>query len=104
MPLGQLWNDDGELAATRSRDLNREAIRELLARGSVQFVVADVGRGLRWIRPAERFEFWKNEVAGHLADGGRIDLDSFPSGLAYTASEWAGSPDGIPIVLLEAHH
>jgi hypothetical protein len=103
-PLQELWNEDGDLAATRIGELDRDAIRSLLGRGPVHFVIADVGVQLRWIRPAERFVFWKSEVAFHLADGARIDLDSFPDGLAYTASEWAGSADGVPIVLLESHH
>jgi len=103
-PLEQLWNEDGDLPATRVRDLDRDAIRDLLGRGSVHFVIADVGQPLRWIRPGERFSFWKTEAAAHLAAGERIELASFPGAVAYTASEWSGSADGAPIVLLETHH
>jgi hypothetical protein len=61
--------------------------------------------GWSQIRPAERFGFWKTEGAAHLADGsGRIELDALADGWAYTASEWSGSADGAPIILLEAHH
>jgi hypothetical protein len=104
LPLEQLWNKDGDVAATRWRRLDRAAIRDLLGRGPVQFVVADVGRQLRWIPESERFRFWKADGTVHLADGERVDLLTFPDGIAYTASEWTRSPDGVPIVLLETHH
>ncbi len=104
LPLEQLWDKDGDVGATRWRKLDREAIRDLLRRGPVHFVVADVGRQLRWIPESERFGFWKADGAVHLADGERIDLLAFPDGMAYAASEWTPSADGVPIVLLEAHH
>ena len=97
-------DEDGDVVATRCNWLDREAIRNLLRRGSVHFVVAEIGRQLRWIPAAERFGFWKGDAAVHLAECKRIDLDAFPDGMAYIASEWAGSPDGVPIVLLETLH
>jgi hypothetical protein len=104
LPLEQLWKEDGDMAVTRCRKLGREEIRDLLRRGSVHFVIADVGHQLRWVPEAERFRFWKTDGAVHLAERERIDLPAFPDGMAYTASEWAGSPDDVPIVLLETHH
>ncbi len=43
MPVQPLWTDEGELSAVRARDLDGEAIRELLRRGPLRFVVADRG-------------------------------------------------------------
>jgi hypothetical protein len=102
-PVRVLWTDDGELSAERGRWLDREAISELLRRGPVRFVVANVGDRLRWVPVAERFEFWKVHAAVHLSDSERIRLDDFPDGMAYVASEWLtfGEP---PIVLLEVNH
>jgi hypothetical protein len=38
-------------------------VRELLASGPVQFVVADVGVAPQWIRASECFDFWKQEAS-----------------------------------------
>jgi len=104
MPVQTLWNDDGELSATRGRWLTREAIREFLALGPVRFVVANVGHRLRWIPIADRFEFWKVEVAPHLSDGGSVFRDGRSGPMTYVASEWLVGEHEPPIVLLEAHH
>jgi hypothetical protein len=103
-PMNQLWTDEGEIAATRGRRLDRAAIRELLRGGPVRFVVANPGHRLRWIPPSERFEFWKAEVAVHLAEADALHLEGSPGQLAYVATEWV-VPDGeAPVVLLEANH
>jgi hypothetical protein len=104
LPLDTLWDNAGELQATRTRSLDRDGVRGLLSRGPVRFVIANGGHPLRWIPPSERFSVWKTEVEGHLATGDRIDLDQFQNGLAYLASEWVDVRDDVPIVLLEAHH
>jgi hypothetical protein len=104
MPLEVLWTDDGELPAKRGRILSREAIRDLLRTGPVRFVIANVGRPLRWISAEDRFEFWKADVVPHLAEADRIYLEEFPGGLAYVASEWLTAQSEPPIVLLEVHH
>lgn len=104
-PLQVLWTDCGELSATRGRRLDREAIRELMRRGPVHFVVATVGAPLRWISKDERFKFWQADVAVHLCETDRIFLDDFRDGVAYVASEWLVAEDARPpIVLLEVHH
>lgn len=46
LPLDSLWTVDAELHATHLQDLGAADIRELLGRGPVQFVVADVGEPL----------------------------------------------------------
>src|SRR5262245_52101336 len=104
MPIEQLWTDDGEMPDTRGSQLKREAVRELLRRGPVQFVVADIGERLRWIPPHECYAFWKAEVAAHLAETESFDLDDFPEGRVYVASEWFGSEGKPPLILLEMHH
>ena len=104
IPVQVLWTDDGELSATRGRRLDREAISELLRRGPVRFVVANVGDPLQWVPPAERFEFWKADVGVHLSDAAKIHLAEFPDGIAYVASEWLAVGTEAPIVLLEVHH
>lgn len=104
MPLQVLWTDEGELAAQRGRRLDREAIRELLRKGPVRFVVASIDERLRWVSLDDRFGFWKADVAPHLAETDRIHLDDFPDSMAYVASEWLAAENEPPIVLLETHH
>jgi hypothetical protein len=103
-PLQKLWNDSGEPSAARGRRLDRSAVRELLRRGPVLFVVADVGLRLWWVPLAERFTFWKRDVVVHLSDSERFCLDDFPDGAVYVASEWNSAGNEPPIVLLEVHH
>lgn len=104
MPIEELWTDDLVLPAARRRTLDREAVRELLRRGHVRFVVADVGHRLKWIPSAERFDFWKRDGDVHLSDADEIHLDDFPDGMAYRASEWTAPGSATPIILLEVHH
>jgi hypothetical protein len=104
LPLVEVWDDHGPVSATRSRDLTSWDIRDLLRCGQARFVVADVGAKPVWIDPDECFSFWKGEVQSHLADPEqRVDLDKFPDGYCYFASEWSAA-DGPPIVLLERAH
>ncbi|MDI3285767.1 hypothetical protein QHF83_20865 [Polyangium sp. 15x6] len=104
IPVEELWTDEGALPATRLRTLDREAIRELLRRGPVRFVVADVGHRLRWIPPAERFDFWKRDGNLHLAEADAMHPGDFPDGMAYRASEWTAPGGEAPIIVLEVHH
>ena len=104
MPVEQLWTDSGDLAAVRGGSLDGDAIRELLRRGPVRFVVANVGHPLEWIPAADRFAFWKNDAAVHLSDAERINVEDFPDRVAYVASEWLVAGEDVPIVLFEAHH
>ena len=67
-------------------------------------VVADVGHELRWIAPAERYEFWKSEVKRNLAiSGSRLPLGSFPRACCYSASVWEIS-GSTQVIVLERHH
>lgn len=103
LPLERLWRDDARVDAVRGRRLARDDVRELLRRGPVQFVIANVGHEPRWIPLNECFDFWKRDAAAHVADSDRFSLDEFPASLAYVASEWLEA-NSSPIVVLEAHH
>jgi hypothetical protein len=106
LPLTELWNADGSVAAAqRVRPLAEADIRAMLQQRRVTFVVANVGDGLLWVEPEPSFEFWKQEVKPHLVDpaSGAFHLDDFPSGYAYTAWLWDGAENG-PIVVLEKQH
>lgn len=104
IPVSVLWNDTGELPTVRDGYLTRSSLQHLLKAGPVEFVVADVGKPLRWIKKESCFDFWKQAVEPHLATPEvAISLDQFPAGRAYLASLWTQS-DLPPIVLLEAIH
>ena len=100
VPVQALWTEDGEVTATRGRWLGRDAIRELLRGRPVRFVVANLGHPLTWVPVAERFEFWRTDASLHVCDSERVDLDNFPGGAAYVASEWLSREGEQPIVLL----
>ena len=105
LPLNELWNSRGSLQAERRRWLCREDIRQLLQSGPLQFVIADAGRPLQGIAE-ERFVFWKLEVRPHLVDEPErpFDIDTFPEGYAYLASQWVFDDSSASIVLLERYH
>jgi hypothetical protein len=105
IPLDVLWDEAGEVAATRERWLSKSALRELLRKYPVVFYVAEIGRPLRQVRVEDCYDFWKSEVQAHVVevpDSG-FQLVDFPGGYAYVASEWSGEIQ-TPIVLLEMHH
>ena len=107
LPLAELWDEHGPVAARRGRFLTEEQLRVLLQGPPVRFVVGDVGRALRWIPEADRFVFWKAEVRPRLVarPDRPIDVFAYPEGRAFVASEWIA--DGLassPIVLLESYH
>jgi hypothetical protein len=89
---------------TRQHRLTPDDLQQMLRRGRVEFVTADVGSRLRWVDPNDCFRFWKDEVKPHLADTDRFYLEQYPSGYCYTASQWGLNQDGIPIVVLELAH
>ena len=104
LPLEHLWQGNALEMGTRLRALTAADITATLRKGQVQFVVADVGHKLRWIAPAECYEFWKTEVKPNLAiSGSRVSLDSFPRAYCYRASAWAIS-GSTEVIVLERHH
>jgi hypothetical protein len=103
LPLATLWRGE-ETFGSRRRDLNVEDLGTLLRKGRVAFVVADVGKSLEWVDPADCFRFWKTEVRPHISTKPRIVLDQFPGAYCYVASDWGCSDDNLQIVVLERHH
>jgi hypothetical protein len=102
LPLRELWRDDGFSTTTRGKSLSLDEVREFLAFGPVQFVVADVGMPPRWIPASQCFVFWKNEAKPHLAST-KASRSEFTGGYCYFASQWEAET-ATPIVLLEKHH
>jgi hypothetical protein len=105
LPVESLSDNKGDIEARRERFLSKEALRELLRRHPVEFVVADVGTPLKRVEVGKCYEFWKSEAEAHIVadpDSG-FRLEDFPGEYAYVASEWSGQIQ-TPIVLLEKHH
>jgi hypothetical protein len=105
IPLNVLWDEAGEVAATRERWLSKSALREMLRKYPVVFYVAEVGKPLRQVGVQECYDFWKSEVRVHVVENpdSEFRLNDFPGEYAYLASEWSGEIP-TPIVLLEMHH
>jgi hypothetical protein len=105
LPVERLSGDEGDIEARQERFLSKEALRELLRRHPVEFVVADVGTPFKRVEVRKCYEFWKSEVEAHIVDDpdSGFRLEDFPGEYAYVASEWSG-PIQTPIVLLEKHH
>ena len=107
LPLPELWTERGLIAAARERTLGRAEVKSLLKAGPVQFVVADVGKPLRWIPDEDRFVFWKIEARDHIVEDPHrpIDIYAYPEDYAYVASEWVADPlASTRIIVLERHH
>jgi hypothetical protein len=103
LPLHELWNDDGVVQSRKVRDLSIEDLRELVSRGAVRFVIADVDAKPKWIAESACFDFWKGGVQKHIADSARrVHLEDFPNGYCYFAEEWEGAES--PIVVLRRYH
>jgi hypothetical protein len=105
LPLEELWDERGVMSADFRRDLDSGQLRDLLRKGSVRLVVADVGLKLEWITSKNAFKFWKAEVSPRLADPRKqqFQIDQFPGGYCYLASEWSDG-EGEPIVVLRRVH
>jgi hypothetical protein len=103
-PLNELWNERGVVNGQELRELNAADIAEMLRAGEVHFVVADVGRPLKWVPAEDCYSFWKSEVKGHIADpAAKKYLGDFSDEYCYFATEWKPG-DGGPIILLTMHH
>lgn len=103
MPVEELWIDEGFVNAVKIRDLDTSMVGEMLSSNNSQFVVANIGDPLRWISTDNRYEFWKSEAKGRIADpSSKVDLEGFPDEYCYFASEWRHAA-GL-IILLEKIH
>jgi hypothetical protein len=104
LPLQELWNERDILPVRKGRLLSARDVTDLLRVSRVRFVVADIGQRLRWVDPAECYQFWKAEVKPHLAEPGSLfQVDDFPEQYCFSASEW-GIDNTLPIVVLERFH
>lgn len=105
LPLDELSFPQMQDGSERKRYLTAEQIRELLQvfRG-VHFIMADIGHPLTEIPLEKCFEFWKNDVAGHVCDAENINIDAFPGSFCFVASDWGLTAELLPIVLLEKFH
>ena len=113
LPLTELWDASGPVAARRGLRVGDPDIRAML-QGTrlVQFVVAARGAPLRWVPLAEARAFWRFEVRPRivLADAVRFDGEAYPGRYCYVATRWAREgaegpegPEGPPLVVLERH-
>ena len=105
IPLGQLWNELGELDAHPICRIGLPEIATLLKKSDTSFVVADVGLPLRWIPGDERFAFWKSEVTPRLVskEAHAIQRESYPGEYCYVATHWELTT-GPAIVVFERFH
>jgi len=103
IPLTDLWNENGVISEERLTYLIDEEIRNLLKKGKVQFVVANVGCPLEWIPIDNCFDFYKTKLKNRIADKEVNYLDNFPDNYFFYASEWK-SNNLLPIVSLEMYH
>ena len=104
LPLTDLFDANGPVAAERVVALGVQDIQEMLRRGPCRFVFAEGGRPLTWTEAATCFATWAHEVRPHLAaPESKNNLDEFPGAYLYFASAWR-LQDGEEIVVLEMHH
>ncbi len=102
-PLASLRTESG-VELHRVRDVVTDDVKKLLSSVVVRFVIADVGKPLRWISEEERFRFWKSDAQTHIASEGKKSLDDSPGGYFYFASEWRSPASSDAFILLEKHH
>lgn len=104
MPIDEIWDEHGPLPLRKGRSLSERDVANLLRSGPLRFVVADVGRKLSWIDPAECYRFWKETVKLHIAmPGAAIPVDDYEGSYCFLASEWNDSTSSL-VVVLEKHH
>jgi hypothetical protein len=104
VPLDFLWSEDGKVRATKGNYLNSKDIRELLKINLVQFVIADVGHKLEWLKIEDCYKLFKNEFSNHIIENPlAIDLPSLKGEYGYLASSWSGEFK-TSIVLMEKFH
>jgi hypothetical protein len=108
IPMKAIWQEDGSPTTERVAFLSAPEIKQLLRSGPVRFVIADVGKPLRWVPPGTCFDFWKTEVKDNLCgDASKLLLDAYPASYCFAASLWKdiAEPASVyPIILLEKRH
>ncbi len=102
-PLASLRSESSAVLH-RVRDVVTEDVKELLSSTTVIFVIAEVGKPLRWISEEERFRFWKSDARVHIATEEKSSLENSPDGYFYFASEWRSEACNKAFILLEKYH
>ena len=104
LPLQELWDDTQIIATERKSYLTKDAIKDSLRQGPVQFIMADTGQKLNFIETENCYCFWKSEVEPRLVDDPQfINFETCPENYTYQASAWE-SIMKYPIILLEKIH
>ena len=102
IPMNEIWDDGGAIAARRDRDLWAEDIKSLLRLGPVEFVIAHVGQKLVWKSASECYSFWKDEVLPHCPTDEHAQApEEFPNCYCYSASQWDCRGREHAVILLE---
>jgi len=104
IPLSGLWRENTSLEAKRIKYLNQKEVSEILKKGPIRFVFANVGDKLVWTDFDESFKIYKTEIKNFIiSDIDNINLDTLKQGFGYLASLWA-DPSENSIILLEKFH
>jgi hypothetical protein len=104
LPLRELWDANGSVAASRGANLSGDQVREHL-RVSDRGVVATIGQRPRWLHGPELFEWWKNEARLRLVDPelSAWRLEDYPDERCWIASAWT-LDDGATAIAFEEYH
>ena len=108
LPLSELWDATGPIAARRGPRVGDPEIRALFrGKAPVQFVVAEAdGTPPRWVPLAESRGFWMLELRPRIvpADAVRFEADAYPGRYCYVATAWTLEGErAAPLVLVERY-
>ena len=103
IPMAAIWLEDSTLITEERSNCSADQINESLRFRPIRFVVAEVGKPLRWIPLNTCFDFWKEEAEQYvhsLSDGG---VSGFHAPYFFIARMWKDCLWTIagPIILLE---
>jgi len=104
IPIEYIWNEDGDkLEYERAEYLPVEAIKKLLKKYPIKFIIARIGQPLKFIPEEECYTLWNQEVRDHMMDPpkGHLFLPDQLDGYGYLASKWQGSSDDDWVIVLE---
>lgn len=104
IPIKELWRENEALGLKKVQNLSKTEVKNVLLKGTCQFVVANVGFELEWISVNDCFDFWKSKVKDNIAeDWNSFYLEDYPDEFVFVASLWKGDI-GVDVILLEKHH
>ena len=104
LPLQVICDDSGLVSQVRGRWLNQVKIREYLRKSAIRFIVADIGKEIRWVPLPDCYLFWKTEQAHIASPESNVSTNDYDGGYFYFASEWMNAKYKEPLILLERHH